>query len=774
MRWRAWIWVFAMAALTAACIRQFTSGHRVETDLLAMLPPTERNSVAEEATVHLGRLMGSRGIFLVSSEDGNRSKAAAIQFARALEASGAFHDTHAVLPMIDVGEVVRFYAPYRFRLLVQGDHVEADAQSIRTQLATRLMSPISGLPGAGLDIDPFGHLENFVASLPFHGLGLEQEDGFLVARDRDGIHVLVTGDLSGSAYDPNIQKKTLAAVGDAEKSLRRSFPDVRLLRTGAVFFAGESRASAEREMNRIGWGSLIGVALLLLVVFRSSRHLLLGQICIGAGILTGTVATIALFGKLHLLTLVCGSSLIGVAEDYPLQFFARHLAAGKDWEPLQRLRRISIGLLLGFLTTVLGYASLLITPFPGLLQIAVFSVSGLTASFLTVFLLFPAMMTRPMSASAFPLRWSQRLLSPWRSPRVRSMAPWLLIGLAALAIPALLRLEFSDDIRELVTPLPSLLKEEAQIRKIVGLSNSSQFFLVQGKDEGQVLEREETLRQRIAPLLVRGDLAFVHAVSSFVPSPSRQAEALKGFSSVSSDLLPRALREAGFREEVLNRLRKDFVSAQQRPLTVASWMSTSFSIPFRYLWIGSTGRGYASIVLPLGFPSTILLERAAHDLEGITLVDKVQSVSQVFSRYRFRAALALSGAFLLVFLILLSRYGFRDSGILLVPVAFGILFALAAVSWMGNPVTLFNVMALILVLGIGVDYSIFLREGGEEETPAFLGVLLAAAATLLSFGFLSFSTMPALRSFGITLVVGVFISLVLAPLVVTFRREKNR
>ena len=127
-----------------------------------------------------------------------------------------------------------------------------------------------------------------------------------------------------------------------------------------------------------------------------------------------------------------------------------------------------------------------------------------------------------------------------------------------------------------------------------------------------------------------------------------------------------------------------------------------------------------------------------------------------------------------VFLILLSRYGFRDSGILLVPVAFGILFALAAVSWMGNPVTLFNVMALILVLGIGVDYSIFLREGGEEETPAFLGVLLAAAATLLSFGFLSFSTMPALRSFGITLVVGVFISLVLAPLVVTFRREKNR
>src|SRR3990172_2491486 len=161
MRWRAWIWVFAMAALTAACIRQFTSGHRVETDLLAMLPPTERNSVAEEATVHLGRLMGSRGIFLVSSEDGNRSKAAAIQFARALEASGAFHDTHAVLPMIDVVEVVRFYAPYRFRLLVQGDHVEADAQSIRTQLATRLMSPISGLPGAGRGISPFWPLGDF-------------------------------------------------------------------------------------------------------------------------------------------------------------------------------------------------------------------------------------------------------------------------------------------------------------------------------------------------------------------------------------------------------------------------------------------------------------------------------------------------------------------------------------------------------------------------------------------------------------------------------------
>jgi len=44
------------------------------------------------------------------------------------------------------------------------------------------------------------------------------------------------------------------------------------------------------------------------------------------------------------------------------------------------------------------------------------------------------------------------------------------------------------------------------------------------------------------------------------------------------------------------------------------------------------------------------------------------------------------------------------------------------------------------------------------------GVLLSASTTLLSFGMLGMSSMPALRSFGSTLSLGIMVSVLLAPM----------
>ena len=81
-------------------------------------------------------------------------------------------------------------------------------------------------------------------------------------------------------------------------------------------------------------------------------------------------------------------------------------------------------------------------------------------------------------------------------------------------------------------------------------------------------------------------------------------------------------------------------------------------------------------------------------------------------------------------------------------------------------------MALMLVIGVGVNYAIFLREGlckgGTHAAASLAGVLLSAGTTLLSFGLLAFSSMPALASFGLTLLIGVGIAVLLAPIVLTF------
>jgi predicted exporter len=116
MRARGWIWSIALAGMTAFSVWQLVRGQAIQTDLLAMLPETEKNPVAEQALKSLAKATGDRAVYLIWASDPERSKAAALRMAKTLAGSGAFEEVTAALPPIDPGMVSRFYAPYAWRL----------------------------------------------------------------------------------------------------------------------------------------------------------------------------------------------------------------------------------------------------------------------------------------------------------------------------------------------------------------------------------------------------------------------------------------------------------------------------------------------------------------------------------------------------------------------------------------------------------------------------------------------------------------------------------
>jgi predicted exporter len=65
------------------------------------------------------------------------------------------------------------------------------------------------------------------------------------------------------------------------------------------------------------------------------------------------------------------------------------------------------------------------------------------------------------------------------------------------------------------------------------------------------------------------------------------------------------------------------------------------------------------------------------------------------------------------------------------------------------------VLGLLLVLGLGVDYGIFLREGSAARPVTLLAISIAAVTTLLSFGMLSASVTPFIHSLGLAVLLGV-------------------
>lgn len=69
------------------------------------------------------------------------------------------------------------------------------------------------------------------------------------------------------------------------------------------------------------------------------------------------------------------------------------------------------------------------------------------------------------------------------------------------------------------------------------------------------------------------------------------------------------------------------------------------------------------------------------------------------------------------------------------------------------PFSLFSVLPLVLVVGLGVDYA-FILYSEANPIAARNSVFLAASSTLLAlFGLLAFSSTPALHIFGLTLLI---------------------
>ncbi|WP_225033599.1 MMPL family transporter [Paraburkholderia sp. XV] len=774
----AWLALALVASLY--CVFRFMGPSPLETNLLALLPATEADPVAEKAVDTLANALGDRTVFLVTDKDDARAKAAAKQFGAALQKSGAFASVTAELPPFDMSQIGGLYMPYRFGLLTREDRdaIASNTASLHDALLQRLYNPVRGPLATQLADDPFGWLEHFLSGLPLATSNLDLEDNMLVAHRGDLTSVLVVTTLPGSAYESQTQRAVLSAVAQAQASLKTGYPDASIARTGAVFYAESARSASEREVHLIGVASACGIALLMLWVFRSPRLLLFGFVSTALGIVCALAVTMLVFGKLHLLTLVFGASLIGEAVDYSIQYFVVYLGAQRGWNARQGARSVRPALTVALATSLLGYAILAWVPFPALKQIACFAIAGICTAFASVLWLLPVLLVKgPKHAQRRLFLRAATLLERWHAV-IGGRRAWIVAGvLVLIAIPGWLRLTSDDDIHLLIQRDPALVAQEDQVRNAIGVDNTAQFFVVRGPSQETVLQRAEALGAKLDALSGAQAVNGWQSVTQFVPSAQRQAGARNVLAQHVFDD-PAALRsmllQAGFRDEVADAWLAAYGKSNPAPLTVERWLAAPWSQPYRHLWLGAVDargeHGYAAIVIPQRVtPQNVAaLIEAAHSVDGVVFVDKAASVSKLFGAYRIDSGIWLAGALLLVLILLMVRYTPRGGIATTLPVLLAIGVTLAAFGYARVPLNLFNCLALMLVLGVGANYAVFLREGCLRDHAdlgaVWTGVLLSAATTLLSFGMLGLSAMPALKSFGATLALGILVSVLLAPI----------
>ena len=764
LKTRATLVLISVAIAAATCAAYFARGVPLQTNLLAILPPTERDPVVEEVVAKLATSVAARVVFMVSAEDSAHARRAAEAFGAGLQSAGGLKSVISRIPL-DRSLPAKLYAPHRYGLLTDEDR----AGLARTEFSARdaaLRQLVMPLPAATVLApaqDPFGFFGRWLAAREPRAGRLRLEDGYLLARDGDRVRIVLLGEIDGDAYDERVQRRVIGAFERASSDMHAAEPKAEAWRTGTVFYAAAARATAKRDMERIGLGATLGVALLVLLAFRTLRPMLLGLLSAAIGILFGTLAVLILDGEIQLVSLAFGASLIGEAVDYSILLFAAHLAAGAVWTPERGVAAVRPGLTVAVATSLLAYALLALLPFPGIAQIARFALVGLAASYLTVLWLLPAFMQRPSAREPQAATgWAARLLDRWSTVLNARYAPIAALVIFAACVPGWLALRANDDVRLLISRDPQLAEQEAAIRALTGYDAGGRFFLVRGASEEEVLQREAALVQRLRTLEHRGALARHQAVSDQVPPRARQEEdralvAKRVFGEPQA--LLRELAQVGYPAASTKTLLEDFVRARE-PLTVAAWLESPLSAPLRHLWLGALP---ASVVTLHGERDAGATSSIAAGLDGVTLVDKAGSVSALLGWYRARALPGLLLAAAAVLLVLVVRYR-GDALRLMLPVALALLLSAAIFGYSGQPLTVFAIGGWLLTLGIGVNYAIFLREGMERRGATAMAVMLSGSTTLLAWGLLALSGVPALRQFGFALLTGIAGAVLLTPL----------
>ncbi|RZI30261.1 MMPL family transporter [Pseudomonas orientalis] len=752
------LFLVLLVAVLALAGWQWRHGAPLSANLMELVPGSTPDALEMQAEQRMQEPLNREMLVLVGHADRQQALAMAQQLAERWQASGLFEkvqwnlqaDLPALREQLLRDRLAMLSAKDREQLI---EHPDAFIQ----QRVQTLFDPIAGFSLVPSQDDWLGLTGRIQNSQPQHGaVQLDIGSGALIA-DADGKSwVLLRARTTGNAFD----MKLPLHVADLLQASRAQAGEqgVQLLAASGLLYAANGQQQATREMTWVGGGATLGILILLLLAFRRWR-VLLAFVPVVVGMLFGAVACVALFGHMHVMTLVLGSSLIGVAVDYPLHYLSKSWSL-QPWRSWPALRLTLPGLSLSLATSCIGYLALAWTPFPALTQIAVFSAAGLVGAYLCAVCLLPALLSGvELRPAQWPLRIAERLWQ-WRATLIKRVpGAVLLVWVLLFCAGGLWQLNSKNDIRQWIGAPPQLLQEAQAVARITGFQPTSQFFLVRADTQQQLLERQAALGQRLDQLVNMDKLQGYLALTQLVNLPAEQQQLRDALNKLEQHWQP--LLDIGI---PVDALQAEVAQLQALPTEdIDAALKGPLAEPWRTLWLGKVEGGVAAMVSLQGLNNPALLRVQAVDLPGVQLVDRLGDLNRVFADTQISAAeLKLLSCGLIVLLLMLP-FGFTGALRVVALPLLAALCSLASLGWLGQPLTLFSLFGLLLVTAISVDYAILMREQIGGAAVSLLGTLLAALTTWLSFGLLAVSSTPAVSNFGLSVSLGLAFSFMLAP-----------
>jgi len=745
----------ALACLCALALAAWKS-LRIETDFGAFLP---RSSTLEQRLLisQLREGVVSR-LMLIALDGADEQKLAQASRDLTERLNGApgfdYASNGSLERFLEQGEVL-MRNRYALSPAVTPDRFTPPAlrAALEEQLA-QLASPMGMLARNVMARDPTGEFLAVLRELDSGGVPALRGGVWFSA---DGKRVFILAQTRAAGFDSQGQAQAMRTVRELAT---QAAPGVNLSLTGPGVFAAEARRLIEHDARLLSLCSAGFILALMLFAYRSPLAVLLVALPVAFGLLAGMLLVQAVFGSVHALTVAFAATLLGEAVDYP-NYLLLNAAPG---EPLSgAAQRIGRTLALAVLTTVASALALAMSGFQGLAQLGVLTMSGILVAGLATRWLLPWLLRE---APAVPRHRLPSLTAApglkWASAAVLVM----LIGAAAWTVLAG-RGPWEEDLVALSPAPPGLRELDARLRADMGAAEAGVFVASAGASAEAALAEAE----RIRPLLERWKsdhwIRAYDSPASLLPARDTQLRRLAALpepATLEAELRT-ALRGLPFRPDAFTPFVRDVATARgQTPVSRASYDGTPFGAKLRAQLIELDGQWLALTPLS-GVTDTAQLAQAAERQGGSAsrLIDLKRISTRMVDGYR-DDALRQTGLGALIILTLLAA-GLRSPARVLrvtAPAAAGLAATAAVLMLAGVKLSVFHLVALLLVLGVGLNYALFFERpphGAEERGRTRLSLAVCALSTIATFGFMSLSSAPVLHAIGATVALGALLCL---------------
>jgi predicted exporter len=765
----AWLAALAAAALIAA-------GARYTADLSAFLPrapsPAQQLLVDQLREGAVGRVM----LIAIEGADAGRRAELSRRLGEGLRADARF----AYVANGSAGGAGRereLLLEHRYLLSPAVTPERFTAGGLREAIGETLdlvASSAGALAQALLARDPTGEASHLAAAQLSQGPRPAVQEG--VWASRDGARAILLARTAASGADTDAQAEAMRAVRTVfeEAPARAGAREARLRLSGAGVFAVESRALIQREVARVAALGVLLVAALLALAYRSATALALGLAPVLTGALVGVAAVAAGFGVVHGITLGFGATLIGEAVDYAIYLFVQAGAAPgarSAW-----LAQFWPTIRLGVITSMVGFSALLLSGFPGLAQLGLYSVSGLAAA---------ALFTRYALPHLLPGGFRVRDLSALGA-RIARLLPaagrlrWVVAALCVAATVVLLAKRdtlWAADLSALSTVSAEDQAYDGRLRADLGAPDARYLVVTEGASEEEALLAAERAGAALAPLVAQGAIAGFDSPARYLPSRATQdarARALPDPKALRARL-ERALRGLPLRAARLEGFVADVakVRAGER-LERAELEGTALGVALESLLVRRGERWHALLPLraPVAGPDALSIDgarvREALLGSGATFLDLKAEADALYAGYLGEAialsAIGVAGVLLALMVALRSA---ARVGRVAAPLGAAVLVIAGLLAAVGQPLTLMHLVGFLLVVAVGSNYALFFERtapGAEGAERVLASLALANATTVVGFGVLATSSVPVLHALGVSVACGTALALAFAAL----------